>query len=118
MIAQMGAGQVSDSKSTEAKFVPEDRKGLHKPNSVEWMLMVTGISICAIGSWAIAVGLAVFLASFYSGFFVKPQVNRGLYFGLCPHCGANMSATHYQDQLDCPSCRQMVRVHNGRYEAI
>jgi len=36
----------------------------------------------------------------------------------CPHCGATMSATHYQDQLDCPSCRKMVRVHNSRYEAI
>ena len=109
---------MSNSKSTEAKFVPEDRKGLHKPNSVEWMLMVTGLSICGLGSLWIAVGVAIFLASFYSGFFVKPQVNRGLYFGKCPHCGANMSATHYQDQLDCPSCRQMVRVHNGRYEAI
>jgi hypothetical protein len=114
----MGAGKVSDIKSTEAKFVPEDRKGLHKPNSVEWMLMVTGIAICGIGSWAIGAGLIVFLASFYSGFFVKPQVARGLYFGLCPHCGANMSATHYQDELDCPSCRKMVRVRAGRYEAI
>jgi len=88
------AGQVSDIKSTEAKFVPEDRKGLHKPNSVEWMLMVTGIAICGIGSWAIAVGLIVFLASFYSGFFVKPQVNRGLYFGLCPHCGGMGNGRH------------------------
>jgi len=112
------AGQVSETKSTEAKFVPEVRKGLHKPNSVEWMLMVTGVAICGIGSWAIGVGLIIFLASFYSGFFVRPQVDRGLYFGACPHCGATMSATHYQDQLDCPSCRRMVRVHNSRYEAI
>ncbi|MDB5395770.1 MAG: hypothetical protein JWM91_3276 [Rhodospirillales bacterium] len=112
------AGQVSDNKSTTAKFVPEDRKGLHKPNSVEWMLMVAGISICGIGSWAVAVGLMIFLGAFYSGFFVKPQVKRGLYFGPCPHCGATMSATHYQDELDCPSCRGMVRVRNGRYEAI
>ena len=112
------AGQVSEAKSTEAKFVPEDRKGLHKPNSVEWMLMVTGASICAIGGWAIPVGVAILLASAYSGFFVRPQVKRGLYFGSCPHCGASMSATHYQETLDCPSCRGMVRVHNGRYEAI
>jgi hypothetical protein len=111
-------GQVGDIKSTEARFVPEDRKGLHKPNSIEWMLMVTGLAICGIGSWAVLVGLAIFFASFYSGFFIKPQVKRGLYFGSCPHCGATMSATHYQDQLDCPSCRGMVRVHNHRYEAI
>ena len=109
---------MSESKSTEAKFVPEDRKGLHKPNSVEWMLMVTGVAICGMGGFWIAIGVAIFLGSFYSGFFVKPQVKRGLYFGSCPHCGATMSATHYQDQLDCPSCRRMVRVHNSRYEAI
>jgi hypothetical protein len=82
------------------------------------MLMVTGLAICGIGSWAVLVGLAIFFASFYSGFFIKPQVKRGLYFGSCPHCGATMSATHYQDQLDCPSCRGMVRVHNHRYEAF
>ena len=111
-------GQVGDVKSTEARFVEEDRKGLHKPNSIEWMLMVTGLSICGIGSWAILIGLAIFFAAFYSGFFVKPQVKRGLYFGACPHCGTTMSATHYQDQLDCPSCRGMVRVRNQRYEAI
>jgi hypothetical protein len=112
------AGQVGEAKSTAARFVPEDRKGLHKPNSIEWMLMVAGLSICGIGSWAVAVGLAIFLGAFYSGFFVKPQIKRGLYFGSCPHCGAAMSATHYQDELDCPSCRRMVRVHNERYEAI
>ena len=76
---------MSETKSTEAKFVPEARRGLHKPNSVEWMLMVTGIAICAIGSFWIVIGLAIFLGSFYSGFFVKPQVARGLYFGNCPH---------------------------------
>jgi len=107
-----------EMKSTEARFVPEDRKGLHKPNAIEWMIMVAGVSICAIGGLAVPVGLIIFLGSFYSGFFVKPQVARGLYFGACPHCGAAMSATHYQEKLDCPSCRQMVRVHNNRYEAI
>jgi hypothetical protein len=111
-------GQASEAKSTEAKFVPEEKKGLHKPNSIEWMVMVAGISICGIGGWAVPVGLLIFLVSFYSGFFVKPQVKRGLYFGSCPHCGALMSATHYQEKLDCPSCRGMVRVRNSRYEAI
>jgi hypothetical protein len=111
-------GQAGNIKSTEAKFVPEDRKGLHKPNSIEWMVMVAGLSICGIGSWAIFIGLAIFFAAFYSGFLVKPQVKRGLYFGSCPHCGARMSATHYQDELDCPTCHAMVRVHNSRYEAI
>lgn len=112
------AGQVDEIRATDAKFVPEDRKGLHKPNSLEWILMVAGISICGIGSWAVIPGLAIFLAAFYSGFFVKPATKRGLYFGSCPHCGAAMSATHYQDELDCPSCRKMVRVRNYRFEAI
>jgi len=35
------AGQVDVAKSTEAKFVPEDRKGAAQANSIEWMLMVT-----------------------------------------------------------------------------
>jgi hypothetical protein len=111
-------GQMGEAKSTPARFVPEDRKGLHKPNSIEWMAMVAGVAICGIGSWAVAVGIAVFLGAFYSGFFVKPSVKRGLYFGSCPHCGATMSATHYQDALECPSCLRTVRVHGGRYEAI
>src|SRR5882757_8753769 len=110
------AGQVSEIKSTEAKFVPEERKGLHKPNSVEWMLMVTGIAICATGTVGVVIGLALFLVSFYSGFFMKPKVARGLYFGDCPYCGAKMSATHYQEELGCPSCQQMVRVHDNKFE--
>jgi hypothetical protein len=108
--------QTQTGKWTPAKFVPEDRKGLHKPNAIEWMLMVTGISLCAMGTVGVVIGLALFLGSFYSGFFVKPAVARGLYFGDCPYCGAKMSATHYQDELGCPSCQQTVRVHDNRFE--
>ena len=106
-----------ETRSTEAKFVPEVRKGLHRPNSVEWMLMVTGVALCSIGTWGIAAGAALALGAFYSGFFVEPKVKRGLWFGNCPHCGAVMSATHYQEELGCPSCDHKVRVRNGRYEA-
>jgi hypothetical protein len=104
-------------KSTEAKFVPEVRRGLHKPNSVEWMLMVTGVSLCAVGTWGIAIGAPLALISLYSGFFVPSKVKRGLWFGSCPHCGAVMSATHYQTELGCPSCGKRVLVGDGRYRA-
>jgi hypothetical protein len=61
--------------------------------------------------------VALALGAFYSGFFIEPKVKRGLWFGNCPHCGAVMSATHYQEELGCPSCDRKVRVRNGRYEA-
>ncbi len=105
----------SDTHWTQARFVPEDRKGLHRPNSVEWMLMVTGVSLCSIGIWGIAVGAPIALGAFYSGFFVQPAVRRGLYFGNCPHCGAVMTATHYQTELGCPSCDRRVLVSNERF---
>lgn len=105
-------------KSTAARFEPEIRKGLHKPNSVEWMLMVTGVSLCSIGPIGIAVGAPLAFGSFYSGFFVKPKVQRGLWFGPCPYCGDPMSATHYQTELGCPSCNATVRVRDGRFETI
>jgi len=109
-------GRAIESKSTEAKFVPEVRKGLHKPNSVEWMLMVTGVAICGVGGWAVAAGVAIALGAFYCAYFIEPKVKRGIFMGKCPHCGAVMSATHYQTELGCPSCDQLVRVHDGRYE--
>ena len=110
--------QTQAGKWTPATFVPEERRGLHRPNAVEWMLMVTGVSLCAAGTVGVVIGLALFLASFYSGFFMKPAVARGLYFGECPYCGAKMSATHYQDELGCPSCQQTVRVHDNKFETI
>ncbi len=107
----------SDIRSTEAKFVPEARKGLAKPSAVEWMVMVTGVGLCSVGNWGVFLGVPIAAAGFYSGFFVPPKVKRGLYFGPCPHCGAVMSAMHYQTELGCPSCGQLVRVKNARYEA-
>jgi predicted RNA-binding Zn-ribbon protein involved in translation (DUF1610 family) len=111
------AATISGIKSTDAKFVPEARKGLHKPNAIEWMVMVTGVAICSVDNWGVFVGVPVAAAAFYSGFFMPPKVKRGLYFGACPHCGASMSATHYQTELGCPSCGQMVAVKDGRYVA-
>jgi endogenous inhibitor of DNA gyrase (YacG/DUF329 family) len=45
-------------------------------------------------------------------------VDRGLYIGACPHCGAAMSATHYQTQVDCPSCAGDVAVNDSRFIAL
>ncbi len=109
--------QTQGGKWTPATFVPEERKGLHKPNSLEWMFMLAGVSICGIGGWFVAIGLAIFLVTFYSAFFIKPAVARGLYFGECPYCGAKMSATHYQEDLGCPSCQQVVLVRDSKFVA-
>jgi hypothetical protein len=111
------AGQANEGRWTPAEFVPENRKGLHKPNSVDWMVMVTGVALCSVGNWGIFLGAPIALAGFYSGFFLAPKVKRGLYFGACPHCGAAMSATHYQEELGCPSCQAMVQVRDGRFIA-
>jgi hypothetical protein len=111
------AGLTKDGKSTEARFVPEERKGLHRPNAIEWMVMITGVALCSVGDWGVYLGVPVALAGVYSGFFVAPKVKRGLYYGPCPHCGAAMSATHYQEELGCPSCHRIVRVRDGRFEA-
>jgi hypothetical protein len=80
--------------------------------------MITGVALCSIGPMGVIAGVPIALAGFYSGFFVKPKVQRGLYIGPCPHCAAEMSATHYQDQLPCPSCDAMVRVRDGRFETV
>jgi hypothetical protein len=110
-------GQANDRKSTKAEFVPENRRGLHKPNSIEWMVMVTGVALCSVGHWGVFVGAPIALAGLYAGFFHAPKIRRGLYLGTCPHCGAAMSATHYQDQLGCPSCHAMVELRDGRFIA-
>jgi hypothetical protein len=104
-------------KSTPANFVPETPKGLAKPSAIEWMVMVTGVALCSVGNWGYFIGIPIALGGVYSGFFVAPKVKRGLYLGDCPHCGAAMSATHYQEELGCPSCDAMVKVKNGRFEA-
>ena len=85
-----------------------------------WLIMPALALLDA--SWApTAITLGIFTPEsgwqlFYSAFFVKPKVARGLYFGDCPYCGAKMSATHYQEELGCPSCQKMVRVHDNKFE--
>jgi hypothetical protein len=111
------AERAHDGKWTKAVFVPEIRKGLHKPNAIEWMVMVTGVALCSVGQWGVFIGAPVALAGVYLGFFMASKVERGLYLGECPHCGAAMSATHYQEELGCPSCHAVVKVRNERFEA-
>jgi len=111
------AGQVDVAKSTEAKFVPEDRKGLHKPNSIEWMLMVTGIAICASAlgrSWSGWRSFSPHSTAAFSSDADQPWT----LFRLLPALRRFDVGDHYQEKLDCPSCQGMVRIHNGRYEAI
>ncbi len=111
------AGQAKDGGWTQAEFVPEIRGGLARPTAVEWMVMITGIALCSVGDWGVYIGIPVALGGVYSGFFRAPNVRRGLYVGPCPHCGAAMSATHYQEELGCPACHAIVKVRDGRFEA-
>ena len=70
----------TDTKSTEANFVPEKHWGLAKFSAVELMALVVGIALCSIGTIGIIVGVPIALGALYSGFFVAPR--------LTSHCPA------------------------------
>ena len=108
----------ADGKSTEATFVPERRRGLAKLSAAELMILVVGIALCSTGTLGVMIGIPVALGALYSGFFVAPKVQRGLYLGYCPHCGAAISAMPYQDALDCPSCDGHIERKDGRFLAV
>ena len=107
-----------DTKSTEANFVPEKHWGLAKLNAVELMALVVGVALCSIGTIGVIIGVPMALGALYSGFFVVPRLTRGLYLGKCPHCGAAISAMHYQEQVDCPSCTGLVRIKDNHFVAV
>ena len=107
----------AEGKSTEASFIPEKRWGLAKLNAVEIMALVVGVALCSLGKFGMVVGIPIALGALYSGFFVTPKFKRGIYSGNCPHCGALMSAMHYQEKVDCPSCGGWVKVENSRFVA-
>ena len=109
---------ITDQKSTIAPFHPNDRSGLKRFNAIEILAVLLGVASCAMGMIGIVVGVPLILAGLYSAIFIPPKVNRGLYIGKCPHCGADMSATHYQKQVDCPSCSGDVAVRDERFFAV
>jgi DNA-directed RNA polymerase subunit RPC12/RpoP len=105
-------------KSTPAPFVPNDRRWLKRFNAIEILAVLVGLAACSTGLIGTVIGVPIILASIYSAVFIPPKVNRGLYIGKCPHCGAAMSATHYQTEVDCPSCSRWVAVKNERFVAL
>jgi hypothetical protein len=108
----------TEQKSTLAPFHPNDRSGLKRFNAIEILAVLLGVASCAMGTIGIAIGVPLILAGLYSAIFIPPKINRGLFIGKCPHCGADMSATHYQKQVDCPSCGGDVGVGDERFIAL
>jgi DNA-directed RNA polymerase subunit RPC12/RpoP len=105
-------------KSTPAPFVPNDRRWLKRFNAIEILAVLIGLAACSTGLIGAIVGVPIILAAIYSAIFIPPKVNRGLYIGKCPHCGAEMSATHYQVEVDCPSCARWVAVKDEKFVAL
>jgi DNA-directed RNA polymerase subunit RPC12/RpoP len=108
----------SESRSTPAPFQPNPTRWLARFNAIEILAVLLGVAACAFGIIGVVIGVPVVLAAIYSAFFIPPKINRGLYIGKCPHCGAEASATHYQSQIDCPSCGGDIAVHEARFVAI
>ncbi len=105
-------------KSNPAPFQPFDRSWLKRFNAIEILGVLVGVSICSLGLFGAIIGVPMVLAALYSAIFIPPKINRGLYIGKCPHCGADCSATHYQVQIDCPSCGGDIAVRDDRFYAL
>ncbi len=108
----------SEPKSTPAPFQPFDRRWFKRFNAIEILAVLLGLAVCSLGAIGMILGVPLIAAALYSAVFIPPKINRGLYIGKCPHCGAEMSATHYQNQVDCPSCGQDVAVRDNRFIAV
>jgi DNA-directed RNA polymerase subunit RPC12/RpoP len=108
----------TEPKSTPAPFQPNTKKWLARFNAIEILGVLVGLAICSLGSFWPAIGSAMVLAAIYSAYFIPPKINRGLYIGKCPHCGDDMSATHYQSVVDCPNCGKDVLVKDSRFVAL
>jgi hypothetical protein len=107
-----------EPKSTPAPFQPNNRKFLARFNALEILAVLIGLSACSTGTIGLVIGVPVILAALYSAIVIPPKVDRGLYIGKCPHCGADMSATHYQNTVDCPSCAGDVEVRDSHFVAL
>ncbi len=103
--------------STPAPFQPQNRRWLARFNAIEIFGILFGVAACSVGYIGIFVGVTLIIATLYSVIFIPPKINRGLYIGKCPHCGAAMSATHYHTLVDCPSCKGDVAVRDETFIA-
>jgi hypothetical protein len=108
----------TEPKSTPASFQPNPKRFLARFNAIEILSVLIGVALCSLGWIGAIVGVPVVLMAIYSAFFIPPKINRGLYIGQCPHCGAAASATHYQTQIDCPSCRGDIAIQDARFVAL
>ena len=108
----------AELKTTEARFQPNSRKWLGAFNAIEIGGVLIGLSLASTGTIGMFVGIPLVLLSIYSAFFIPPKINRGLFLGKCPHCGADISATHYQNQIDCPSCAGDIAIRDSRFVAL
>jgi len=104
--------------STPAPFRPANRRGLRAFNALEILAVLVGICFWSTGPTGMMIGIPIILGAFYSAFFIPPKVERGIHVGKCPHCGAEMSATHYQKVVDCPCCSGDVEVRGDRFVAL
>jgi DNA-directed RNA polymerase subunit RPC12/RpoP len=109
---------VTETKSTPAPFQPNPTKYLARFNAIEILAVLLGVAACAFGPIGMIVGIPVVLIAIYSAFFIPPKINRGLYIGKCPHCDADASATHYQTEIDCPSCGGDIAVRDSQFVAL
>ena len=107
----------ADRKTTEATFKAERRWGLARLSAAELMILVVGIALCSTGTYGVMVGVPIALGALYSGLFVPPRMQRGLYLGRCPHCDAAISAFPYQEEVICPSCDRLVGREGDRFVA-
>jgi len=109
---------MAELKTTEAHFQPNSRKWLGAFNAIEIGIVLIGLSLCSTGTIGAVVGVPLVLGAIYSAFFIPPKINRGLWLGKCPHCGGEVSATHYQSQIDCPNCAGDIAIRDGRFVAL
>ncbi len=108
----------TEPKSTPAPFQPNPTRFLARFNAIEIFAVLIGVAICSLGIIGAIIGVPIVLVAIYSAFFIPPKINRGLYIGQCPHCGAAASATHYQTEIDCPSCGGDIAIREARFVAL
>ena len=109
---------MTEPKSTPAPFQPNTTKWLARFNAIEILGVLLGLAACSFGWIGAVFGVPLMLVAIYSAYFIPSKIDRGLYIGKCPHCDADMSATHYQSEVDCPSCGGYVAVQDARFVAL
>ncbi len=106
------------ANSTPAPFHAANRRWLRHFNALEIQAALVGICFWSTGQTGAMIGIPIIIAACYSAFFIPPRIQRGIHVGKCPHCGAEMSATHYQKIVDCPCCQGDVEVKDDRFVAL